>query len=60
MNPPGNCIRGLSHRWGPSSGWCLNGCGWRDDGKSQYRGVPDGTPEPVEMVDITEPRHGRG
>ena len=26
------------HRWHPISGWCENGCGWRDDGAFAHNG----------------------
>lgn len=32
----GGCVRDLEHKFDATSGWCLNGCGWRDDGRSQY------------------------
>ncbi len=51
MNP-GTCTRD-HHRFDPDSGWCVHGCGWRDDGRSLYRDTP---PRPADVVDITEPR----
>lgn len=54
------CVRGLPHDFDPFSGWCLGGCGWREN--------HDGTmhrAEPVrraahagDYVDVTEPRRG--
>jgi len=49
---PGPCVRDLPHRFDPGSGWCLNGCGWRIDGRSQYWLRP---PAPT-IHDFTEPR----
>lgn len=48
---PGPCTRDR-HRFGISSGWCLNGCGWRDDGQSaiNYR-----MPSETDPRDFTEP-----
>lgn len=48
----GNCVRDLTHHFDDISGWCLNGCGWREDGRSQYwlrRPVPS-------IRDFSEPR----
>lgn len=52
---PRRCRRDLDHDFDPTSGWCLGGCGWRDDGRSQYRAVG----HVVGYPDITEPRHQR-
>ena len=50
---PSTCTRGLAHDFNPVSGWCLGGCGWRNDGRSQYA-----RPRPVlDVPDRTEPRH---
>lgn len=49
---PNTCRRGLEHDFDPVSGWCLGGCGWRDDGRSQY--YP--TQAHLDHIDITEPR----
>lgn len=49
---PGNCVRQLAHKFDDLSGWCLNGCGWRVDGRSQYWLRP---PVPA-MHDFTGPR----
>lgn len=51
---PGKCVRDLEHDFDPVSGWCLGGCGWREDGKSQYRGHDRSSP----AIDYTEPRRG--
>lgn len=54
---PGLCVRELRHDFDPVSGWCANGCGWRDDGRSAYR--EPRRPIPSESIpDITEPRRG--
>lgn len=53
----GNCVRGLAHRFDPVSGWCDNGCGWREDGQSAYRG-PRRPVDPREVPDVTQPRRG--
>lgn len=48
----GLCVRDLDHHFDPASGWCVNGCGWREDGLSQYR-----LPRTITHVpDRTEPR----
>lgn len=52
---PGKCRRNLEHDFDPISGWCLGGCGWRDDGKSQYR--PRNAWDRCAGIDVTEPRH---
>lgn len=52
---PQQCRRGLEHDFDPVSGWCLGGCGWRDDGRSQYR-VPRRQMDDV--PDITQPLRG--
>jgi len=50
----GKCRRNLEHDFDPISGWCLGGCGWRDDGKSQYY-----LRRPISHItDFTEPRRG--
>lgn len=54
---PGPCVRDLLHEFDPVSGWCLNGCGWREDGRSAYRSRPlRATARRLEYADITEPR----
>jgi hypothetical protein len=54
---PGQCLRGLPHRFDSSSGWCVNGCGWRDDGRSIYQPTPTtATYPPLDCPDVTEPR----
>lgn len=50
---PTTCVREMRHRWDAGSGWCVNGCGWRDDGQSSYRPY---MPMRADHVDITEPR----
>lgn len=47
------CVRDLPHVFDPVSGWCMHGCGWRDDGRSQYRPTP---PDAIDVPDITEAR----
>lgn len=54
MTGPGLCVRDLRHEWDPASGWCLHGCGWREDGRSAYR--PQRRRHTADDVDITEPR----
>lgn len=51
------CIADNAHRWDTDSGWCLNGCGWRDDGKSAYRRTVPRTaapraPEPEQQLEL--------
>ena len=50
---PSICARGLAHDFDPTSGWCLGGCGWREDGRSQYARPRPG----LDVPDRTEPRH---
>lgn len=57
MTTPGPCVRGLRHDFDPVSGWCANGCGWRDDGRSAYHQPPPPQP-PASVPDITQPRRG--
>jgi len=48
----GGCVRDLAHKFDDTSGWCVHGCGWRQDGRSQYwlrNPIPH-------MTDFTEPR----
>jgi hypothetical protein len=54
---PGLCVRNEQHRFAAASGWCLNGCGWRDDGKSALHAR---TAPFAELVrDVTLPLHPR-
>lgn len=55
MARPGKCRRNLEHDFDPISGWCLGGCGWRDDGRSQYRRPR----HDIDVPDVTEPRRAR-
>lgn len=50
---PSVCTRNHSHAFDPVSGWCTNGCGWRQDGAHTWpaRRLPS-----PEHVDFTEPR----
>lgn len=63
----------LGHRFDPESGWCIHGCGVRDDGRviairdarplapGKPASVPPTAREPlprIEYHDVTEPRHG--
>lgn len=49
---PAHCRRALPHDFDPISGWCLGGCGWRDDGQSQF----GRRPRRIDVPDITAPR----
>ena len=45
------CVRGLSHRCDSLSGWCVHGCGYRNDLAMPIE--PVATPP---VLDITRPR----
>jgi len=52
---PGLCVRDLPHEFDVVSGWCLHGCGWREDGRSALHAQrPRRTA--TDVVDITTPR----
>lgn len=40
-----NCFPGKTHTFDPTSGWCRNGCGVRDDGYVTRKGDVIRTPE---------------
>ncbi len=44
------------HDFDPTSGWCLGGCGLRDDGHTLHGARPVMVEQPR---DITEPLHPR-
>lgn len=43
------CVRGLAHRCDSLSGWCVHGCGYRNDLPSQA------APTTTAVLDITRP-----
>lgn len=53
---PAVCVRDLRHEFDVVSGWCLHGCGWREDGQSAHQN-PHPRHASNEDIDITEPRH---
>jgi len=58
MSAPGLCVRDLPHEFDPVSGWCLHGCGWREDGRSAYRPRPQR--HVGELIDIITELRRRG
>lgn len=47
----------LGHDFDPGSGWCIHGCGVRDDGLVIATRTAR-TIAPPDVIDVTEPRRG--